>query len=215
MTWRAIGSVASGTVMSRSDGLTLTGITARTGSKAGLASLSCSNSSRIATNWPKCASFQCPRGPSPCSRISSMARCAEATSVTETSSGQPKYCWVACARGGPTNSDSSPNFSARCAMPASMDRYTCPTVAKSWLRGDVEDVLAPALDRLGFGGGQALVGGLLQAERGVQVPAHDPVLELRGLAEHVDQRLAVLDDERRLGRSLAAPSSDHLGQAPP
>jgi len=28
--------------------------------------------------------------------------------------------------------------------------------------------------------------------------AHDPVLELRGLGEHVDQRLAVLDHERRL-----------------
>jgi hypothetical protein len=31
-----------------------------------------------------------------------------------------------------------------------------------------------------------------------QVLAHDPVLELRGLGEHVDQRLAVLDHERRL-----------------
>jgi hypothetical protein len=36
-----------------------------------------------------------------------------------------------------------------------------------------------------------------------QVLAHDPVLELRGLGEHVDQRLAVLDHERRLwDRSL-------------
>ena len=36
---------------------------------------------------------------------------AEATSVTATSSGQPKYGAVACARGGPTNSGCSPNFS--------------------------------------------------------------------------------------------------------
>ena len=44
------------------------------------------------TNWPKWASRQCPRGPSPCSRISSIARCALARSVTATSSGQPKCC---------------------------------------------------------------------------------------------------------------------------
>jgi predicted exporter len=31
-----------------------------------------------------------------------------------------------------------------------------------------------------------------------KVLAHDPVLEHRGLVEHVDQRLAVLDHERRL-----------------
>src|SRR6185437_12103409 len=61
----------------------------------------------------------------------------------------------------------------------------------------------------------ALVGGLLQAERGVQVLAHDPVLELRGLAEHVEQRLAVLDDEWVLGRSQAAPARDYLGEPPP
>jgi hypothetical protein len=82
------------------------------------------------------------------------------------------------------------------------------------LRADMEDVLAPALDRLRLGGGEALVGGLLQAEGRVQVLAHDPVLELRGLAEHVEQRLAVLDDERFLGRGQAAPRGDHLGQAP-
>jgi hypothetical protein len=83
------------------------------------------------------------------------------------------------------------------------------------LGGDVRDVLAPALRRLGFFLGEALGLGLLQAERGVQVLAHDPVLELRRLAEHVDQRLAVLDDERGLGRGHAAPGGDHLRQAPP
>jgi len=83
------------------------------------------------------------------------------------------------------------------------------------LRGDVEDVLAPSSDRLFFAGGEALAGGLLQAERGVQVLAHDPVLELRGLAEHVDQRLAVLDDERRFRRRQAAPCGHYLGEPPP
>src|SRR4029077_16257986 len=61
----------------------------------------------------------------------------------------------------------------------------------------------------------SFVGGLLQAERGVQVLAHDPVLELRGLAEHVEQRLAVLDDERLFRRRQAAPSGDSLGEPPP
>ena len=232
-----------------------------------------------------------------------MARCALAVPVTATSSGQPKYCWVAWARGGPTNSRRSPNLSARCAIPASIDRYRCPTVLKSWPRGtispcghgrdraaegghplrvvqvhalralqehevlerglaerqqrqvhagrvvgggmrevrpgqvrgaadggqqvlhqgqvqhllggDVADVLAPALDRLRFLGAQALVLGLLQRERGVQVLAHDAVLELGGLAQHVVQRLAVLDHERRLGRGQPAARRDHLCEPSP
>ena len=37
-----------------------------------------------------------------------MARRALARSVTQTSSGQRKFMAVACARGGPTNSQSSP-----------------------------------------------------------------------------------------------------------
>ena len=66
-----------------------------------------------------------------------MARCALAASVTATSPGQAKYRGVAWARGGPTNSQRSPSVSARCAIPASMDRYRCPTVLKSWLRGTI------------------------------------------------------------------------------
>jgi hypothetical protein len=77
-----------------------------------------------------------PRGRPPCCRISSIACCAEAASVTAISSGQPKYCWVAWARRGPANSHRSPNLPASFAIPASM--------------------------------------------------------EFRGLAQHVDQRLAVL-----------------------
>ena len=64
-----------------------------------------------------------------------MARCAEARSVTATSSGQRKCCCVAWARGGPTNSHFSPYLAHRCAKPASIDRYMCPTVAKSCPRG--------------------------------------------------------------------------------
>ena len=51
-----------------------------------------------------------------------MARCALARSVTGTSSGQRKYCSVAWARGGPTNSQRSPYLAARPANPASIDR---------------------------------------------------------------------------------------------
>ena len=83
------------------------------------------------------------------------------------------------------------------------------------LGGHVRDLLAPSLDGLFFFCGQALVLRLLQAEGRVQVLAHDAVLELGGLAEHVDQRLAVLDHERRLGRGQAAPGRDHLGEPPP
>ena len=75
-----------------------------------------------------------------------MARCAEAMSVTATSSGQPKYGWVACARGGPMNSHRSPYLSARRAIPASMDRYRCPTVAKSWPRGTMSPCCMDGVD---------------------------------------------------------------------
>src|SRR6266571_2653706 len=237
MTWRVIGSVASGTLVSRSDGLTLTVTTGRTGSNAGLASRSCRYSSRIATNWPKCASLQFPRGPSPCSRISSMARCAEATSVTATSSGQPggvlevhalralkehevAQRLLAERQQGQVHAGRVVAGGLREVRPGQVrgragggQQVLHQRQVQHLLRADVEDVLAPALDRLRFGGGEALVGGLLQAERRVQVLAHDPVLELRRLAEHVEQRLAVLDDERGLGRSQAAPRGDDLGQA--
>ena len=45
-------------------------------------------------------------------------------------------------------------------------------------------------------GGQALLDPLLERERREQVLEHDEVLQLRGLAERVDQRLAVLDAAR-------------------
>ena len=83
------------------------------------------------------------------------------------------------------------------------------------LGGHVRDLLAPSADGLFFCCREALLLRLLQAEGRVQVLAHDPVLELGGLAEQVDQRLAVLDDERGLGRGQAAPRGDHLRQPSP
>ena len=71
---------------------------------------------------------------------------------------------------------------------------------------------APAPDSLGLFLRQALAGVLLQGERGEQVLAHDPVLELGRLAQHVDQRLAVLDHERGLRRRQAAPGGDDPGE---
>jgi hypothetical protein len=75
---------------------------------------------------------------------------------------------------------------------------------------DMRDHLPPATHRLERVGRDSLVFALLEREGREQVLAHDPVLELRGLAEHVDQRLAVLDHERRLRRRLAAARRDHL-----
>jgi hypothetical protein len=41
------------------------------------------------------------------------------------------------------------------------------------------------------------------------------VLELGGLAQHVDERLAMLDDERRLGLCPSAARGQNLGKATP
>jgi hypothetical protein len=83
------------------------------------------------------------------------------------------------------------------------------------LGGHVRDLLAPSLDGFLLVCGEALVLRLLQAEGRVQVLAHDAVLEFGGLAEHVDQRLAVLDHERGLGRRQTAPGRDDLREPPP
>jgi hypothetical protein len=63
----------------------------------------------------------------------------------------------------------------------------------------------PAVDGRELALRQPFIGALFERERGEQVLTHDPVLELGRLAEHVDQRLAMLDHERRLGAGLAAP----------
>ena len=83
------------------------------------------------------------------------------------------------------------------------------------LGGDMHDLPAPARRGGELGIGQPLARGLLQRERREQVLRHDAVLQLGRLAQDIDQRLTVLDDERRLGRCLPAPGRDDLGQPPP
>ena len=83
------------------------------------------------------------------------------------------------------------------------------------LRRNVRDHAAPARDRLELGIAQALVSALLEREGGKQVLAHDPVLELGGLTEHVNQGLAMLDHERGLRRRQPTPRRDHLRQPTP
>jgi hypothetical protein len=80
------------------------------------------------------------------------------------------------------------------------------------LGGHVRDARPPALNRSELVAGQALA--LLEGERGIQILAHDAVLELGRLAQHVDERLSVLDDERRLRRSLPAPHRNQPRQPP-
>ena len=61
------------------------------------------------------------------------------------------------------------------------------------LLADLEERRAPAPDRVERFRGQPLIDGLLEREGREQVLEHDEVLELCGLAQGVDQRLAVLD----------------------
>jgi hypothetical protein len=65
---------------------------------------------------------------------------------------------------------------------------------------DAEDDLPPSENRVEFLGRQSLGLVLLEREACEQVLAHDAVLELRRLAQHVDQRLTLLDDKGCLGR---------------
>jgi hypothetical protein len=63
------------------------------------------------------------------------------------------------------------------------------------LRGDLEDRRPPATDRQQLPLGHAFVDRLLQAERREQVLTADRVLDLGSLDEHVDERVAMLDDD--------------------
>src|SRR5215470_3197380 len=81
-----------------------------------------------------------------------------------------------------------------------------------FLRRNMRDLLAPALHGIEFASAEPFVGRLLQGERSEEVLAHDPVLKLGGLAQHVDQRLAVLDHERRLRGGQSAPCRDNFRQ---
>ena len=63
---------------------------------------------------------------------------------------------------------------------------------------DAQDRRPPPLHRLELVLAQPGPGLRLEAEGGVQVLAHEPVLELGRLAEEVGELLAVLDDDLRL-----------------
>ena len=83
---------------------------------------------------------------------------------------------------------------------------------------DGQDRRAPAVHGRELLGGEPLVDPLLHREGGEEVLAEDGVLELGGLAQEVDELLAILDDDRwlGLGRDLAdrAAHATGLGQPP-
>lgn len=62
-----------------------------------------------------------------------------------------------------------------------------------FLDGDGDDRLAPSLQRIALGVGDALFATPSQAERGIEVAAHQRVLDLRGLGEEVQELLARTD----------------------
>jgi hypothetical protein len=55
---------------------------------------------------------------------------------------------------------------------------------------DIEDRAAPACDRFGFRRGKAFAFTVLQAEGGVEIGAHQILLELRGFVERMQNLLA-------------------------
>src|SRR6185295_61632 len=83
------------------------------------------------------------------------------------------------------------------------------------LGADVGDRPPPASDGLELLRREPLVLALLERERREQVLAHDPVLELGGLTQHVDQRLAMLDDELGLGLRPSTARRQDLREATP
>ena len=76
------------------------------------------------------------------------------------------------------------------------------------LAGDGEDHPAPALDGLELVGPKTGTRGALEAERGVEVLAHQGVLELGSLGEQIGQLLAALHDDGRLSRHRRKVSPD-------
>ncbi len=82
------------------------------------------------------------------------------------------------------------------------------------LLGDVDELVAPVLHERLHVGGEALAGVLLERERGEEVLAEDEMLQLGGLAEDVDQRLAVLDADRRLGVDVLAADRQDVREPP-
>jgi len=77
---------------------------------------------------------------------------------------------------------------------------------------DAEDGPPPPQDRLEFLGGKPFSLALLEGKGREEVLAHDAVLKLRRLAQHVDQCLAMLDDKRSLRRGKPAARSYELSE---
>jgi len=67
------------------------------------------------------------------------------------------------------------------------------------LDGDGKDRVPPVPHGVGLLGPQAVLGAALQAPRGIEVGAHEVVLDRRRLGEEIDQLLTRLDDDARLG----------------
>ena len=79
------------------------------------------------------------------------------------------------------------------------------------LLADRHQRLAPALDRCELIRGQAFALALFERERGEEVLEHDQMLELRRLAERVDQGLAVLQTDLGTG-GLPPACGEHVGE---
>ena len=83
------------------------------------------------------------------------------------------------------------------------------------LLGDLHQGVVPTLDQRHLLGREPFSLALLEGEGGEEVLAQDQVLELGGLTEGVDQRLTVLQDQRRLGiGGLAGAGLQDVRQAP-
>ena len=75
-----------------------------------------------------------------------------------------------------------------------------------FLQRDLAQGTAPAIDRRQFFRRDALFGAALQAPHGVEVGAHDAVLEFRRLGEEIKEFLAILDDNGFVHRWPASSS---------
>src|SRR5262247_3900224 len=83
------------------------------------------------------------------------------------------------------------------------------------LRRHVGDDPPPSANSIEFRGSELFFTVLFEREGSEQVLTHEPVLELSRLAQHVDQRLAMLDQKRSFGRREATPQSYDLSQPSP
>src|SRR5262249_23765092 len=116
-------------------------------------------------------------------------------SLAERQEGQRDSPWVATGRGGQVRS-AEVGGRTNAGQQILDERQV-----QHLLRRDVRNRPPPAFDYLQLGRRYVLLDSLLEGESRVQVLAHGCVLELGGQAQHVDKRLTVFDDKRRLWRS--------------